>query len=492
MTGLLRRGHLLGSKLRTLRQRHGWTLEELSVRCIQRNPAQAPSVSYLSMLERGKRVPSDDMLERIAAVFGKPAHWFLDGHASLEPNGTLDAAQDSDRLPQEPAFLFSHASLRATIPELLEQTGTSGRRFAELLIRVWQETHQNDFPDIERAAEAAGARQMPLDLKSLIRICEQNSLQIRWVDDDRRKLQRGLLRARFEPPGVILASRRLLSREERLKYELAFYLGHRILHGGDGGISAIGADYAPPAESADSAPLSAHDVLHSWREFECGFFAGALLCPRGPFRQMLLRESHALEIHRKIGVGPAVAMRRMTAVSPYRHWHFFDAYAPGYLRTVYRGNRVPLPWGNLSPLPDPCPHWAVFRLLRSIEPDAVRLARAPKSQISVMLDRGQIRIFCCHSLVTRDATDALRVLSVGVDLAPALIAQNIDAQGASASVWEACHSNRGAAPLPAEAAAAIENIAYVLRIGWIATALANPASIICPRTRQCPRREPCS
>ncbi len=40
-------------------------------------------------------------------------------------------------------------------------------------------------------------------------------------------------------------------------------------------------------------------------------------------------------------------MRRMTKVSPYPHWHFFDAYPPGFLRAVYRGNGIPLPWETL-------------------------------------------------------------------------------------------------------------------------------------------------
>ena len=66
-------------------------------------------------------------------------------------------------------------------------------------------------------------------------------------------------------------------------------------------------------------------------------------------------------------------MRRMTAVSPYRHWHFFDAYPPGYLRAVYRGNGIPLPWGNMSLVSDPCPRWAVFRLLQT--PDAPSMQR---------------------------------------------------------------------------------------------------------------------
>ena len=39
MPQLLRKGHFLGAKLRTLRKRNGLTLEELSVRCMQRDAA---------------------------------------------------------------------------------------------------------------------------------------------------------------------------------------------------------------------------------------------------------------------------------------------------------------------------------------------------------------------------------------------------------------------------------------------------------------------
>ena len=57
-----RNSHFLGTKLRALRKRNGLTLEELSARCIQLDAKVAPSVSYLSMIESGKRVPSPEVL----------------------------------------------------------------------------------------------------------------------------------------------------------------------------------------------------------------------------------------------------------------------------------------------------------------------------------------------------------------------------------------------------------------------------------------------
>ena len=63
VTGLIRQGHFLGAKLRSLRKRNGLTLDELSARCVQIDAEAAPSVSYLSMVETGKRMPSAETLE---------------------------------------------------------------------------------------------------------------------------------------------------------------------------------------------------------------------------------------------------------------------------------------------------------------------------------------------------------------------------------------------------------------------------------------------
>ena len=154
-----RQSHFLGTKIRNLRKRNGLTLEDLSSRCIKLDAEYAPSVSYLSMIERGKRVPSEDMLEVIAKVFQKSSQWFLD-----------DAPEAQDITPEkgnhggikgmalEPSFLFSKEILQIAIPEMLAQTGTTGRQFAHLLIRAHQEHHQNHFPDLERAAEEVGLK----------------------------------------------------------------------------------------------------------------------------------------------------------------------------------------------------------------------------------------------------------------------------------------------------------------------------------------------
>ncbi|HLW25272.1 MAG TPA: DUF3612 domain-containing protein [Steroidobacteraceae bacterium] len=489
MTGLIRQGHFLGAKLRALRKRNGLTLEELSARCVQLDAAAAPSVSYLSMVENGKRVPSAATLDMLAGIFSKEARWFLDENTEVDVEPTRRDRGGLDSMPLEPAFLFSPQLLQSALPELLSQTGTTGRQFAQLLIRVWQETRHNNFPDIERAAEQGGKRQMPLTLAAVVDLCKQHGLEIRWFEDARRaKTSLAPVRSRFEAPGIVHVNRRLRGQEERLKYELAFFVGHKVLHGGDGLISP---HYAAQAQEFSSSPagMGAQDVLSAWREFECSFFAGALLCPRLPFRRFLMREAHSVAACTKLGVTPALIMRRMTAVSPYRYWHFFDAYAPGFLRAVYRGNGIPLPWGNMSLVSDPCPRWAVFRLLRETAVPAP--GQKPKSQISVMQDGKRARLYCCHSLLTRDALDELHVLSVGVDLLPALEAQGFDGAAVVEMVAEACRRGGGDGAIPPEAAQHIRAVSQVLNISWIGDALESAASVICPRSGACPRQAPC-
>jgi len=492
MPELLRKGHFLGAKLRMLRKRNGLTLEELSVRCIQRDAALAPSVSYLSMIESGKRTPSPALLELLAAVFQRRADWFLDENADpgvlASPPGGGSAG-----VPLEPAFLFSKTLLQAAIPELLAQTGTSGRQFAHLLIRSHQEMSRNDFPDLERAADNVGERRFPLTVEDLRRLCRRHGLEIRWFDRkpvlarDKDREVKSMVRSFFAAPRVIYANRALQEDPARLKFDLAAHIAHKVLHGGDGlkSAHATGGEMGGSPEGGSStAGLQAQDVLHAWRDFECSFFAGALLAPRIPFRRFLTRERHRVEAGTRLELTPAVVMRRMTKVSPYPYWHFFDAYPPGYLRAVYRGNGIPLPWGNLAQVSDPCPNWAVFRMIDGAHGGA-------GSQISVLRDGERSLLYCCHSIRVHDMAGNPHVLSVGVDLAPALASHGVESHSLIEGIFRECLHRRGEARIPRAAVQLLTAVANVLNIAWIEDALTHPARIICPRSNRCPRPERC-
>jgi transcriptional regulator with XRE-family HTH domain len=499
MTLHTRKSHFLGTKLRALRKRNGLTLEELSARCIQLDSRRAPSVSYLSMIESGKRVPSEDVLGLLSSLFQREPRWFRDGNPEIDPPAPGPRAGGAAGVPLEPAFLFSKELLQAAIPELLAQTGTTGRQFAHLLIRSHQEMSRNDFPDLERSAESVGERRFPLGVDELMRLCRHHGLAVRWFDRkpvlarDKDRELRSMVRSFFESPRTVYLNRELQADPARLKFDLASHLGHKVLHEGDGlkSAHATGGEMGGSPEGggrlADGriATMTAQDVLHAWRDFECSFFAGALLAPKVPFRRFLTRESYRVEAGEKIELTPAVVMRRMTKVSPYPYWHFFDAYPPGYLRAVYRGNGIPLPWGNMAQVSDPCPNWAVFRMLNE--------HRGPDrgSQISVLRDGEQSLLYCCHSRRTSDMAGNPHVLSVGIDLAPALRSHSVDAGEIVDSITEACLHHRGEARIPEVAADAIRAAARVLNIAWVEDALSSPARIICPRSAHCPRTGHC-
>ena len=228
---------------------------------------------------------------------------------------------------------------------------------------------------------------------------------------------------------------------------------------------------SPEGGAAIAAGMNPQDVLHAWRDFECSFFAGALLVPEGAVPALpRARVATASRPGEKIELTPAVVMRRMTKVSPYPYWHFFDAYPPGYLRAVYRGNGIPLPWGNMAQVTDPCPNWAVFRML-----DDDRGADRG-SQISVLRDGERSLLYCCHSRRTSDMAGNPHVLSVGIDLvAGAAFARRRRGRDRSQSIAGACLQQHGEAKIPEAAAEAIRGAASVLNIAWVEDALAQAA-----------------
>ncbi|AWL11344.1 hypothetical protein HMF8227_00849 [Saliniradius amylolyticus] len=490
---LIRQSHFLGTKLRNLRKRHGLTIEDLSARCIRIDPEYAPSVSYLSMIERGKRVPSEAMLEVISEVFQKPLLWFLDDEPA--PEATTPAKGNSggiSGMPLEPGFLFSQDILQIAIPELLSQTGVSGQQFAHLLIRAYQEHHQNHFPDLERAAEDIGQRRMPLSTQDLLELIAQQGYKVDWFDEpaqpkmDNTGITTHQLRSSYmKGANTLMLNRHLKQAPTRLKYELATYIGRRVLHRSEYNEQSMTIGGSQNWQQRQShSHIEAADVLAAWRDFECSFFAGALLCPKAPFRQLLDRYGYSIDIHRQIEVSPAVAMRRMTAVSSYPHWHYFDAYSPGKLKAVYRGNGIPLPWGNMRTVDDPCQHWAVFRKLSESNANS-------SAQISVLHVNGQPRIYCCDSVRVQDLANNPHVLCAGIDLNPALEAQGHNANELAELVKQNCSENGGSALLPSALRQPLTSVAKILNIGWIEQGMASPAHLICAKGSECPRNPSC-
>ncbi|QSX36576.1 DUF3612 domain-containing protein [Shewanella sedimentimangrovi] len=489
---LMRKSHFMGTKIRNLRKRNHLTMEDLSARCVRIDPELAPSVSYLSMIERGKRVPGSAMLAVIAKVFEKSPDWFLDDVPEEE-----DITPDKGRrggingMALEPSFLFSRDILQIAIPEMLSQTGVSGRQFAQLLIRAHQEHHQNHFPDLERAADEVGGKNLHLTAEDLLAIAKRLGMKVRFFSegaapavDENGIPQRQLVTSYFEPPASIFINNLLKTQPERLKYDLAVHIGHCVLHNKDGLNRVLTVGDGMGAPEPASSTVNAQDMLGAWRDFESSFFAGALLCPKVPFRQLLERNGYEIGTHAKIGVSASVAMRRMTVVSPYPHWHYFDAYAPGKLKAVYRGNGIPLPWGNMRQVPDPCQHWAVFRMLS--EP-----SDGSSAQISILDVDGSPRIYCCESVKVDDLAGNHHVLCAGIDLNPAIEAQGTDALSLAEELKHQCVSAGGQGPIPAPIRRQLMSIARILNINWVERGIDKGARLICSRGAACPRQPAC-
>jgi len=491
--GIRRKAHFVGTKIRSLRTRNQLTLEDLAVRCLQMDPNAGPSVSYLSMIENGKRAPSERLLQIIASIFQKDVEWFLD--EAMDDPAINPAPADSAvaGLPLEPGFLFSERLLQIAIPELLSQTGTTGQQFAHLLIRAHQESSHNRFPDLERAAESVGGKHFPWHLEDLFDLSRRVGLTISWFgqppfneSDEGNVPRKTIMRSFFDAPNKVYLNESLKQFPERLKFDLANHIAHMVLHGGDGARAPqlSGDRVAGQRHAAEGPNVDARDILFAWRDFECKYFAAALLAPKTPFRQFLAKHSYAVDCGDKLQLSRTLVMRRMSSVSPYPHWHYFDAYPPGNLRAVYRGNGIPLPWGNMVMVSDPCQHWAVFRMLNS-------RSDKPSAQISVLRAGDDKRLYCCESIRGRDAAGNRHVLCAGIDLAPALRAQGIDPLDTIEAIEASCNAHGGSGPVPREAIRQLESIGKILNIGWIAEGVKKPATIICPRSASCPRKRHC-
>ena len=486
----IRNSHLLGVKLKNIRKSNRLTLEDLSTRCSQIDPKAAPSVSYISMIENGKRLPSEDVLKIIANVFQKDKAWFLD--ENLEINIQSDEEEPIKNIPLEPGFLYSKDLLQDAIPELLEQTGITGKQFAHLLIRSYQEKNQNKFPDIEKIADEESNQVLPMKVSDIRHLYKKHGLKIKWFNQNKINTysphgkNKMLLRSFFDSHNKVYINEALKDDSKRLKYDLATHLGHKILHGGDGLRSPISSGSSSfISNQSSNTNIQSHDVLLAWHDFESSFFASALLCPRKAFRNYLIKKEHNISVNNDLDLSPALLMRRVTAVSQYPYWHYFEAYQPGFFTAVYRGNGIALPWGNLNMVNDPCPNWAVFRLLNK---DYVE---NPQSQISLLKTDHSSHLYACYSIRTKDSAGNLKLYSLGIDLVPAFKDQGLDHKEIIEIIEHNCMKNGGESDLDDQVKIPIDQISHILKIAWIKDALKSPARVICPRSSGCKREVPC-
>jgi hypothetical protein len=110
--------------------------------------------------------------------------------------------------------------------------------------------------------------------------------------------------------------------------------------------------------------------------------------------------------------------------------------------------------------------------------------------LSVLKNGDDARLYSCESIRVRDAASNHHVVCAGIDLGPALEAQGVDPEEIIADIFAACQAGGGSANVPASAAKSIRSVANILNIEWVGRGLEREATIICPRSANCPR-DPC-
>ena len=480
MKNIIKNSHFIGYKIRQLRKSLGLTLEDLSVRCIQMNANTAPSVSYLSLIETGHRKPSESLIIMLADIFQKDINWFLDETIKIEEEN------NSVGFSLEPKFLFSKELLSKSIPTLLSQTGSSGRQFARLLIRAYQEKNKNQFQNIEKIADSIGKKTFPLLLDDVFKICKSLNIKIKWfnksplktVDDSGREITT-LVRSFYDTPNTIYVNKKLEKEPARLKYDLATMIGHKVLHDGDGilSINASGGELggSPQPFEGKSEHMHQKDILYAWRDFESSYFSGALLCPKLPFRYFLLREAYNIDSYKKIEVTPGVYMRRITSVSNHKDWHYFDVYPPGYLRTSYRGDDIPSPWINKGLVNSSYNNWPMFNLISS--------KKKKINQLSVLIDKGKKNLYASTSLKIDDAAGNKHIISLGFDVGNVLKINNIDSQEVIEALIEKLKKSKKDYIISGSIKNELSKIGHILNISWFIDSLNNPINIISHKIR---------
>ena len=491
----LNKTHFLGSKIKNLRKSNKMTLEDLSLRCYQIHSDSSPSVSYLSLIENGQRSPSEKLLKSISMIFHREIKWFYDENIF---EGIDDKINEDkfDSINLEPSFLFSKDILEKAIPGLLSQSGTTGRQLSHILIRSYQEKNKNQFPYLEKEAEIIGRKKFPLEVNDIMQLCKKHGLKIKWFEknpfmtkDDSGKEIKSFFRSFFDGPKTIYMNSYMKKHTSRIKYDLSTFLAHKVLHGGDGIVSShvtggeLGGSPRPHERKTNS--INQKDILYAWRDFECSFFAGALLCPKIPFRKYMNKIQHDITKYKEIDLTPAVIMRRLTATSHYEQWHYFDAYPPGYLRTVYRGSEIPMPWGNFRIGTDPCKQWGVFKHLSSLT------IKRPISQLSILKENSIIKLYSSISLKTNDAAGNPHIICVGFELNDAIGMQGYDKDIIVNEIYNWCYKNNGSNVLSNKHKKILFQIGMIFNISWLIESIDNPVDIICQRSTNCPRENTC-
>ncbi|MGH9464322.1 MAG: helix-turn-helix domain-containing protein, partial [Thermoanaerobaculia bacterium] len=371
---------ILGLKLRDRRQGKGLTLADLAARA-------GLSISYLSEVERGRKYPKPEILQRLSAALALP----FDELVSLQVSGELAPLKAALESPLLRGFPFELFGIEPH--DLVELAGEDPARFAAFLhtfvevgrsydlrveqfllaaLRSYQQLHRNYFADLEEAALAFRRRHLrqppgplpPEELSGLL-------VRLYGYELDTATLAAAADLASFRSafrggrrPRLFLNSR--LQPSQRA-FVLARELGYRHL------------DLRERAVSSSWLKVESWDQVLN--HFKASYFAGALLLDReelladlgGFFERPRWDGQALLAMMERTAVTPETFFTRLTQLLP----EFFGLAEIFFLRFTVpvdaEGYRL-TKFLNLSSVPVPhdvglnehyCRRWPALRLLGS-------------------------------------------------------------------------------------------------------------------------------
>lgn len=313
---------IFGLKLRQFRQGKGWNFEEMSRQ-------SGISVSYLNEIEKGKKFPQPDNIERLAKALDVTPESLSSSELThqLAPVGELLNTNFLSELPldrfgidvQQVIEIIAKAPDRvnafiSAMLEIARNYSVRQEHFYFAALRAYQELHGNYFPEIEQAAaDFAKAHSIPnqgeVSASFLRQLLEKKFNYTVDTDGLVKYPELSQLRSVYIPKRKkLLLNGRLAERQQ------AFQLAKEI------GFNVLGLKERPLA----GANLRAESFDVTLNNYLAAYFAVALLIDQDAFVRDLDRlfESPKWEPERfqamlgRYGASPEVAFQRFNVLVP--------------------------------------------------------------------------------------------------------------------------------------------------------------------------------
>lgn len=327
---------VLGLKVRQFRQERDWNFEELSKRT-------GISVSYLNEIEKGKKYPQPENLQKLADALGITSEFLASPELTKQyaPIGDLLQSNFLNELPldlfgievQQVVEIIARAPDRvnAFISALLEIARNYSLRdenFFFAALRAYQELHMNYFGDIEQAAdefvqlhhlpENGG---VPAQLLADLLQTEFNYKIDRQGLDEYPELKS--LRSVFNPRKRVLLLNSRLNERQRA-FQLAKELGFNVLQLRERPLA--------------STLLRVNSFEEALNNYKAAYFAVAVLVNRNAFvrdlraffQQPNWNAPFLLELMAKYQASPEVLFQRFNVLSL-----DFDLHKVFFLRFIH-------------------------------------------------------------------------------------------------------------------------------------------------------------